>query len=222
MGTSETSLIMQELAQRLSGDAGEESAQLFRALLCELVAGSPVSRERLSELMGWPVNKVSAALEQAPGVEYDSAGHIIGYGLTLRETPHAFEVDGRRLYTWCALDALIFPSLVGNTAQVFSSCAATRAPVRLTVTPDGIRDLDPAGAMVSLVPPDASADVRSAFCCHVHFFASAAAADAWAGAQANVAIVSVHDAFRLGQSLVQRLSAPTLSSCGPACAEAHA
>ncbi len=73
METSETSLIMQELAQRLSGDAGEESAQLFRALLCELVASSPVSRERLSELMGWPVNKVSAALEQAPCVEYGSA-----------------------------------------------------------------------------------------------------------------------------------------------------
>ncbi|WP_455153162.1 organomercurial lyase [Cupriavidus basilensis] len=34
------------------------------------------------------------------------ATSLVGYGLTLRETRHAFEVDGRRLYTWCAFDTL--------------------------------------------------------------------------------------------------------------------
>lgn len=201
----ETSLIMQELARRLlPGDAGEEAAQLFRVILCELATGSPVSRERLAELLGWPANKVSAALERASGVEYDGAGHIVGYGLTLRQTPHAFEVDGRRLYTWCALDALMFPSLIGKAAQVFSSCAGTGAPIRLTVAPDGVRDLDPAGAMVSLVQPDASRDIRNSFCCHVHFFASASAAQSWAGSRKHVTVVSVEEAFRLGQELAWR------------------
>lgn len=201
----EKSVLIHDLAERLlPGDAGEESARLFRVLLCELAGGSPVSRERLAKALGWPTSTVAAALERTPGVEYDGAGHIVGYGLTLRETPYVFEVDDRRLYTWCALDALMFPSLIGKTAQVFSSCAGTGAPIRLTVTPDGVRDLAPAGAMVSLVQPDASRDIRGTFCCHVHFFASASAAEAWTGTRKHVTIVSVEEAFRLGQELSRR------------------
>lgn len=219
----QTSFDIARIAEALTATSAREggSADLFRVLLCELAMGHPVSRERLATALGWTASQVTAALEQVPSVEYDDLGNIVGYGLTLRETSHAFEMDGRRLYTWCALDALMFPPMIGRTARVTSSCAATRAPVRLTVTPDAVRDLDPAGAMVSFVSPDASADIRSIFCCHVHFFASAAAAEAWAGAHANAAVVSVHDAFRLGQALARRLSAPTLPSCAPGCAEAQ-
>ncbi|MCQ4438245.1 organomercurial lyase, partial [Clostridioides difficile] len=52
------------------------------------------------------------ALEQAVSTEWDDYGNVVGYGLTLRETPHTFEVDGRRLYTWCAFDTLFFPALI--------------------------------------------------------------------------------------------------------------
>jgi alkylmercury lyase len=219
----QTSFDITRIAEALTTTSarGQASADLFRVLLCELAMGHPVSRKRLAAALGWTAGEVTAALEQVPSLEYDDLGNIVGYGLTLRETPHVFEMDGRRLYTWCALDALMFPSLLGKTARITSFCAATRAPVRLTVTPDAVRDLDPAGAMVSLVPPDASADIRSVFCCHVHFFASAAAAEAWAGTHANGAVVSVHDAFLLGQALARRLSAPTLPSCAPSCGEAQ-
>ena len=201
----QVSLVMQELADRLlPGEEGKESAQLFRVLLCELAAGRPVSRERLAELIHWPAHEVAAALERAIGVEYDGAGCIVGYGLTLRETPHAFEVGGRRLYTWCALDALMFPSLIGETARVVSSCAVPGAPIRLTVTPDGIRNLDPASATVSLILPDDSRDIRSAFCCQVLFFVSASAAESWIGTRKHAIAVSVEEAFGLGQELSRR------------------
>lgn len=186
-------------------------------LLCELVLGRPVSRKRLATALGWPARKVATALERAPGVECDDRGDIVGYGLTLRETPHAFELDGRRLYTWCALDALMFPPLIGKTARVLSSCAATGAPIRLTVAPDAVRDLEPPDAMVSLVQPDASPDLRNTFCCHVHFFASAAVAEKWAAARLKTTLVSVQEAFRLGQELSRRLAYPTLPSCSPSC-----
>ncbi|MBB4517474.1 hypothetical protein GGD68_006277 [Paraburkholderia fungorum] len=88
--------------------------------------------------LDWPVGRVTAALEQAASAKWDDDGNVVGYGLTLRETPHTFEVDGRLLYTWCAFDTLFFPALIDRTAHVVSRCAATGVPVSLTVTPEAI------------------------------------------------------------------------------------
>lgn len=201
-----SSLMCDQLArQLLPGGFNEDSVRFFGVLLRELAAGKPVEEEQLAKLMGWPVDELTATLKRTPGVEYDGDDHIVGYGLTLRETPHALELDGHRLYTWCALDALIFPTLLGKTAKVFSSCAATGAPVRLSVTPEAIRELEPPEAMVSLVCPDALENIRATFCCHVHFFASASVAEAWASTHKQATVVSVEEAFQLGQELVNTL-----------------
>ncbi|MBB4517479.1 organomercurial lyase MerB [Paraburkholderia fungorum] len=195
------------VAERLSpANRPEGFPELFVALLRELAIGTPVSPDALAAVLGWPVSRVAAVLEQAASTEYDDDGNIVGYGLTLRETPHVFEVDGQRLYTWCALDALMFPALLGKRARVVSRCPATGERVSLTVAPGGLHQLDPAGAVVSLVRPDASTDIRGAFCCHVHFFASAAAADGWGVQHAGAEVVSVESAFRLGQELARQLS----------------
>ncbi|WP_273681879.1 organomercurial lyase, partial [Vreelandella aquamarina] len=99
------------------------------------------------------------------------------------------------------LDTLMFPALIGQTARVSSHCAATGAPVSLTVSPNEIRDIAPTDAAVSLVLPQETADIRQSFCCHVHFFASVVTAKDWASKHQGVEIVSVQDAFRLGQEL---------------------
>ncbi|MBF4990958.1 organomercurial lyase MerB [Methylophilus sp. QUAN] len=183
----------------------EGFGDLFVALLRELVKGRPVSRTTLAVSLDWPAERVAAVLEQATSTEYDNDGNIIGYGLTLRETSHVVEIDSRRLYAWCALDTLMFPALIGRTARVSSHCAATGAPVALTVTPDEIRDVEPAHAAVSLVLPQAAADIRQSFCCHVHFFASALTAEDWASEHQGVEIVSVQEAFGLGRKLNRHL-----------------
>ncbi|WP_031383074.1 organomercurial lyase MerB [Modicisalibacter zincidurans] len=177
------------------------TADLLVPLLRELAKGRPVSQTTLAMSLDWPAQQVNAVLERATSTEYDSDGNIVGYGLTLRETSHIFEIDGRRLYAWCALDTLMFPALIGQTARVSSHCAATGAPVSLTVSPNEIRDIAPTDAAVSLVLPQETADIRQSFCCHVHFFASVVTAKDWASKHQGVEIVSVQDAFRLGQEL---------------------
>ncbi|TPU14004.1 organomercurial lyase MerB [Acinetobacter baumannii] len=195
-----------KIAESLSsGNHPKEFATLFVALLRQLAMGGPVSREKLAGALGWSGARVATVLEQAPGTEYDDEANIIGLGLTLRETPHVFEVDGRRLYTWCALDTLMFPALIGKTARVTSRCAATGRPITLTVAPEAVLHVEPAEAMVSLRTPDASPDIRCSFCCHVHFFASPSVANAWASTHPGIELVPVENAFGLGHLIAHKL-----------------
>ena len=195
-----------ELITRLTmPNRSEGFANLFVALLRELANGTPVAPATLARSLGWPASRVIAALEQAVSTEWDDDGNVVGYGLTLRETAHAFEVAGRRLYTWCAFDTLFFPALIDRTAHVVSRCAATGVPVSLTVTPAAMRDVEPAGAAISLLLPQDTPDIRHAFCCHVHFFASTAMAQHWATKHPGIEIVTVHDAFKVGRERASQL-----------------
>lgn len=202
-GGFDVSLVSERLASTATHGAGFPA--LFRALLRSLATGRPASRESLARDLGWPGGRVAAALGQAQGVEYDDMGNVTGYGLTLNPTPHHFEVNGHCLYTWCALDTLVFPALLGTTARIRSSCPVTRAPVSLTVSPHAVHGLAPSEAMLSLVQPVRADDIRSAFCCHVHFLASRSAATQWESTHPGSIVLSIHDAWCLGQDLAQRL-----------------
>ena len=196
-----------EIAQRLSpADQPAEFPALFVTAVRELAEGHALSPEGLGKRLGLPAERLAALLDRTPGIEYDDQGRVIGYGLTRRETPHAFEIDGRRLYTWCALDALMFPALIGRTAHVRSRCPQTGDSVTLTVTPTEMLALSPPGATVSLQSPAANDDVRSAFCCHVHFFVSRQAGEYWLLQRPGANIVSVEEAFRLGQGIARQLT----------------
>ena len=81
-----------------------------------------------------------------------------------------------------------FPVLIERTARVVSRCASTGMPVSLTVTPGGIRDLEPVCAALSLILPRDSPDIRHAFCCEVHFFASAVAGQQWAATHPGIEV----------------------------------
>lgn len=195
-----------EIADSLaSGKHPNDFADVFVTILRELAAGRPVSPESLAEALDLSLERVNAVLSTEPGVEYNNEGSIVGYGLTLRETPHVFEVEGRRLHTWCALDTLIFPALIGKSAHVFSRCAHTGKPVSLMVTPEGLLDVAPTAAMVSLLRPDPSVGIRASFCCHVHFFASPSAASSWASMHPGVEALPVEAASRLGQAIAAQI-----------------
>ena len=103
----------------------------------------------------------------------------MGFGLTLVPTPHAYEANGRKLYAWCAVDALLFPVMLGHTAQIESRDPVTGEKIQVTVSPDGVQNVEPESAVVSWVNAIDLSNIRGNVCHYVHFFGSSESASKW-------------------------------------------
>lgn len=194
--------LSQGLHERLvaPNESGLDPALLV-PLLRLLVAGEPVAMTDLAREAGRSEEATRTALAATPETEYDDEGRIVGQGLTLRPTRHRFTVDGEELYTWCALDTLIFPVVIGRAAMIESTSPTSGGTVRVTATPTGVTAVEPASAVVSLVNPEDLSSIRSSFCNQVHYFTSTEDAQPWLTAHPGGEVRPVADAYRLATEL---------------------
>lgn len=181
-------------------------AGLLIPLLRLLVDGDPVTLEQLAATSGRTLDDVRRGLAAVPDTEYDDRGRIVGQGLTLRPTSHRFTVAGEELYTWCALDTLIFPALLDRAARIESVSPVSGDMVRVTVDPTaGVTSAEPSTAVVSLVNPEQITSIRSSFCNQVHYFTSPEDAAGWLAEHPEAEMVTVADAFQLGAAITAGL-----------------
>lgn len=190
----------------------EDAKRLALELYRQLAFGEPVQHDSLSEALGVPTEKISALLEgeQLKGwVFYDSDGRVIGFrGLAIREMPHHFEVEGRSLYTWCAIDSLFIPEMLGASARVESRDPQTGTAIKLRVSPDGVKAVEPAISVMShlIVDPDVvktdPAKVMASFCHHIFFLESPESGEEWIKQHGEgTFLVTLDEAFALGKRL---------------------
>jgi alkylmercury lyase len=174
------------------GDAGRQHALID--LLHRLADGLPVAANAALD--------TTADLPPA-WLETCEDGYIVGFGgLTQNATRHCIDIDGRALFAWCAFDCLFLPGLLGRTVAGQSTCPTTDAPIRLTVSPDGIESHDPATTVMSFVIPDETArreNLRQVFCAHINFFADRGAADNWLAAAGEGWVLDLETAFTLAR-----------------------
>jgi len=168
-----------------------------------LALGVPPWLEEIAADVGGQVEDVRRILGDWIGVYTDDEKRVIGFwGLAIPKTQHRFELDGARLHTWCAWDALFLPELLGKTARVESACAMSGQPVRLTVSPAAVESADPAPLSVSFVAPDASrfeGDIIKRFCHYVHFFRSRADGEAWIAKTPGTFLLTLDEAVELAR-----------------------
>jgi alkylmercury lyase len=200
---------MLNLTERLASPATGLDPEIWVPLLRLLAQGQPVELGALAAAAGKTMPEVIRALANVPDTEYDDNGRIIGQGLTLKPTPHHIEIGGTSLYTWCALDTLIFPAILGVPARIESTCRATSAPVLIHIDATGAVRAQPTSTVVSLVDPDDMTSVRSTFCNQVHFFASPEAAQPWLATHSGGTVISVMDAYRVGAGMAEALNQKT-------------
>ncbi len=205
-----SSVDLPELAEALAGAMPEleESYQRMAVELYRLVGeGSPVAVERLAERTDLSADQVAEIVANAPGIFTDDDGNVVSFwGLSQPETPHKLEIDGRRLHTWCAWDALFIPEILGKTAQVESTDPKTGETISLTVEPGGVGEVSPPGAVLSLLRPKEGfdQDVIQSFCHFVLFFASEESAKQWTAENEDTFLLSIDDGFELGRLTNQK------------------
>ncbi|HWZ45837.1 MAG TPA: organomercurial lyase, partial [Candidatus Saccharimonadales bacterium] len=175
------------------------SLEIYR-LLAE---GQPVPIPKLAERVAGGAEVIKHILNHWPGVFFDSEERVVGYwGLALPSAyagPHRFTIRGQALSTWCAWDTLFLPQLLGETAMI-ESASPGGGTVRLRVTPQQLDHIDPAGAEMSFVVPDADGvqkDVVTTFCHFIHFFASRESGNSWTSRHPGTFLLSMDEALLL-------------------------
>jgi alkylmercury lyase len=200
---------LRELATRITAPlritGGRAFLEIVPPTLDLLARGKPASPEEIAAASGKPPEAVRAALEQFPSAEWDEQSRVVGLGLTLHPTPHRLELEGRTLFAWCALDALLFPVLLGRPASIESPCRGTGELVHIEVMLAGIEVVEPPSAVMSIVAARDLASVRSAGCNNTHFFSSPEAASRWLEKHLRATILSAEEAFRLGRLIAEGL-----------------
>ena len=183
-----------------------EEPRLVPELARLLAEGRPVSIEQLAAAGGWNVEQVRRSLSRQPSVEWDEQQRLVGFGLTLRPTPHKFIFDDRTVYGWCATDVLVFPVVLGKPGIAESRCPETGRLIRAELTPDAVVRVDPPEAVVSEVrPTETVADVRVAMCNLGHFFSSRDAAEAWLAQHPEGRLNSVVEDFNIHRQAMVEL-----------------
>jgi len=196
------STALERLARQLAEGLRGDHDVICRALVRLLARGRPVAPGHLASALQMPAEQVGEVLAGLADLEVDQSGNVVGWGLTFIPTPHRFLVPGQQFYTWCALDALIYPALLQVVASVESSCPMSGAPVTLSVTPAGVHDLAPASAVVSVVIPgqgSACNGDRGTFCTQSLFFRSRQDALTWQPSSPTARLLSVEEAYQVGR-----------------------
>src|SRR5437870_1676082 len=180
--------------------------QLSLDLYRLLAEGQPVPRRELAQRLGVSVESVNPILDSWPGVFSDAERRIVGYwGLSIPgayTSPHTLRMNGRTLSAWCAWDTLFLPQLVEQTAEIESASPGEAGIVRLTITPQQVERVEPVGAQMSVLVPDAQEmqkNVVTSFCHFVHFFPSRQAAESWTTKHAGTFLLSIHEAHVLAR-----------------------
>jgi alkylmercury lyase len=184
--------------------------RLLVQIVRELAHGRPITSEEVDQriaALGLEHDAAHQFLREL--TERDANDQIVGaIGLSLEDHPHRLRVDGVSLSAWCALDTLFLPALLQQTVTIASPSPLTHAMIRLRVSPERVEEVDPAGAVISIVLVDPSRErmasvetIWNAFCQHIHYFATREEAERWAAGREDIAVLSVDEGFALGRRI---------------------
>jgi alkylmercury lyase len=176
--------------------------RLIPASIRLLAEGEPVSPARIAEASGVPLEQAESALRGVGDIEWTADGRVEGFGLTRRPTQHRFRVGATDLYTWCAMDTLIFTALLERPVQIESPDGATGAVLRLETDGRRVIAADPPSIVVSWFFDPGASGLRASICQFGHFFASRQSAATWAEKYPQGGVLTLDEALEAARAMV--------------------
>jgi len=181
----------------------------------------PVSSARLAEVLGRSACEAESLAQghRTPGapVTCGSADELqllrIEDGLITFNPARAaaaprreLEIGDRRVgMVGCAPDVFLYAPLVRPSLQLEETCSVTGAPIRLVFTASRVESVEPAGAVVPILPPTEfdrlegmlDRDPDPDLCAQCPFYSSAEAARGWLAAHPGGRVFPVREAWDL-------------------------
>ncbi len=177
----------EEPISQVMDELGKNQVSQIAKVLTLLAEGRPLPVGEVASSLLLPLEDAKAWLEGI-GAEFDSNGSLVGLGLTSVPTPHKFQVNGHSLYAWCAGDTLVFPAILGKTAEVESTDPISGVKIRLTSTPNGVQNMEPNTAVLSWPTHADASDIRGSICYQTLWFASPETAQKYASKNGGMTI----------------------------------
>ena len=161
----------------------------------ELLKGNPLAKTTYYELLIDLDKEKADSLLELLG-ELNKNNKITAFsGLSLTPTNHRFIVENKILYTWCALDAILFTEWLDVSSQIISRDPIDNSLIELNIDCDHLVSSNPYPIFLSLVEKMDSCNIRGSFCNHVSFFASEQTAKQWLDSNASGKILTLEDLF---------------------------
>ena len=160
----------------------------------ELMLGSSISKNRFYELIKVSKDKADAILNKLG--ETDVQGNIIAFaGLSTVPTKHRFIVNGKMLYTWCVVDAILFAEWLDVEVNVHSSDPIDSSLIELQINGGQLLWTTPYPLFISWVESVDTCNIRGSFCNHVSFYSSERTAKQWLKNNPDGKILTLEDFF---------------------------
>jgi alkylmercury lyase len=191
---------VQYLEQGLLDTNTPEMQRAAVALYRLLGRGTPVTPEQLASACDASLERMNRRLAAfAPtSLDVDAGGRIVAFGgLSLAPTRHRLAVGATGLHTWCVLDALFLPEILGREAILVTHCPASGTALTVELAPGAVRRALPDGTVMSIVAPDRKAccdNLRKAFCDRVNLFRDVSAFATWSRGREGVECVTLDEA----------------------------
>ena len=176
-----------------------------------LARGAPLELRQIAEATGRSEETVDEALRRARS-ERDADGRLVElYGLTLRPTPLGLRIEEKVLFACCALWCHVIPLLVGTEVEVETDDPVRHERVRLVLGPEGIRTVEPPGAVASMVTVgpeiESEQEVEQLFCRHVRYFSDAESAAEFGAAESSRYVIELEQLDEAARSMYSLITA---------------
>lgn len=173
-----------------------------------LARGRPLATDQIAKVAGISNREIDEVLENAR-CTLNENGHLIDlFGMMLTPTYHRLEIDGKSIFSCCALWAHVIPKLVDRMVLVESVDPYNSEMVRLEITPEKVKSIKPSTSVATMAvvePSQIERDVGSAFCRHVRHFASSESACNFAAEFSSRRIVEIEEIHELAIQLYEAI-----------------